>query len=175
MLSCRVECESSAHHCLDIRTRRVVLGLLGNPVYRVGRLLELWLGEQTPKRLCIVLVGMQQPIQPTVQQASGLKLALLEIIPPKLDCVNFQSFPEQTPRISILQSKRMMHLGQTNSTTNNSSFGTILGELGALARNPLWAVLVAARVPVSHRKGAKDAKGNSCVRHVPGNFFTRNR
>jgi hypothetical protein len=40
--------------------------------------------------------------------------------------VNFQSFPEQTPRISILQAKRMMHLSQTNSTTNNSSFGTIL-------------------------------------------------
>jgi hypothetical protein len=27
---------------------------------------------------------MQQPIQPTVQQASGLKLALLEIIPPSV-------------------------------------------------------------------------------------------
>jgi len=54
----------------------------------------------------------------------------------------------------------------TNSTTNLSSFGTILcelglGELGALARNSLLAVLVAARVPESHRKGAKDAKGNS--------------
>ena len=64
-------------------------GLLGNPVNRVGRLLERWLGEQTPKRLCIVLVGVQQPIQPTVQQASGLKLTLLEIIPPKLERVNF--------------------------------------------------------------------------------------
>jgi len=47
-----------------------------------------------------------------VQQASGLKLALLEIIPPKLERVNFQSFHEQTPRISILQAKRMMHLGK---------------------------------------------------------------
>jgi hypothetical protein len=34
-------------------------------------------------------VGMQQPIQPTVQQASGLKIALLEILPPKLERVNF--------------------------------------------------------------------------------------
>jgi len=75
---------------------------------------------------------------------------------------------------------------QTNNTTNLSSFGTILCELGlcelglcelglcelglcelglcelgALARNSLLAVLVAARVPESHRKGAKDAKGNS--------------
>ena len=50
---------------------------------------------------------------------------------------------------------------QTNSTTNQSSFETILCELKALARNPLWAVLVAARAPESHRKGAKDAKGNS--------------
>jgi hypothetical protein len=31
----------------------------------------------------------------------------------------------------------------------------------ALARNSLLAVLVAARVPESHRKGAKDAKGDS--------------
>jgi hypothetical protein len=55
---------------------------------------------------------------------------------------------------------------QTNNTTNLSSFGTILCELGlcergALARNSLLAVLVAARVPESHRKGAKDAKGDS--------------
>jgi hypothetical protein len=66
-----------------------VIGLLGNPVNRVGRLLELWLGEQTPMRLCIVLVGVQQPIQPTVQKVSGRKLALLKIIPPKLERVNF--------------------------------------------------------------------------------------
>jgi hypothetical protein len=52
-------------------------------------------------------VGVEQPIQPTVQQASGLKLALLEIIPPKLERVNFSSFPKQTPRILIYQSKRM--------------------------------------------------------------------
>ena len=39
--------------------------------------------------------------------------------------------------------------------------GPILCELGALARNPLQAVQVAARVPGSHRKGAKDAKGDS--------------
>jgi hypothetical protein len=55
---------------------------------------------------------------------------------------------------------------QTNNTTNLSSFGTILCELGlcelgALARNSLLAVLVAARVPETHRKGGKDAKGNS--------------
>jgi hypothetical protein len=43
-----------------------VLGLLGNPVYRVGRPLELWLGKQTPKLFCIVLVGVEQPIQPKV-------------------------------------------------------------------------------------------------------------
>ncbi|MFY8200231.1 MAG: hypothetical protein ACOVLE_06150, partial [Pirellula staleyi] len=61
-----------------------VLGLLGNPVYRVGRPLKLWLGKQTPKLLCIVLVGVEQPIQPTVQHTSGLKLALLEIIPPSV-------------------------------------------------------------------------------------------
>ena len=55
---------------------------------------------------------------------------------------------------------------QTNDTTNLSSIGPILCELGlcelcALARNPLLAVLVTARVPESHRKGAKDAKGDS--------------
>jgi len=44
---------------------------------------------------------------------------------------------------------------KTNNTTTLSSFGTILCELGALARNPLLAVLVASRVPESHRKGAK--------------------
>ena len=36
-----------------------------------------------------------------------------------------------------------------------------LCELCGLARNPLLAVLVAARVPESHRKGAKDTKGES--------------
>jgi hypothetical protein len=55
---------------------------------------------------------MQQPIQPTVQQASGLKLALMEIIPPKLERVNFSSYPKQTPRVLIHKSKRMMHLGR---------------------------------------------------------------
>jgi len=53
----------------------VVLGLLGNPVYRVGRLLKLWLGKQALELLCIVLVGVEQPIQPTVQQASRLAVS----------------------------------------------------------------------------------------------------
>lgn len=61
---------------------------------------------------------------------------------------------------------RSDHRSDTNNTTNLSQFGTILCELGlcehgALARNSLLAVLVAAWVPESHRKGAKDAKGNS--------------
>ena len=56
---------------------------------------------------------------------------------------------------------RSDHRSDPNNTINLSSFGTILCELCALARNPLLAVLVTARVPESHRKAAKDAKGNS--------------
>ena len=50
---------------------------------------------------------------------------------------------------------------QTNDTTNPSSVWSSLCELGALARNPLLAVPGSSRVPASHRKGAKDAKGDS--------------